>query len=234
MQEVMAALIRARRPELRDAHVPGIQRADQPPNAAALAGSVPALKDHAQRRSELAAGDQPPELPAAVRAACPGLQGCAARCHSQTSSSRRPASSNEATAHILPVVCEPHCHRSQGARARPGAGESGCAPSSSIGLPGDRTVKTQAATEAEALTDARRCADLGPLDADQPRRTRGATAAQVPGAVVVTRPIRRVRRPPTQVPQHFRRGVRGVSRGAGCLGGPSAPTRPRHPLERAL
>src|SRR5256884_5730715 len=62
-QEMMPLLVVGRRGELGDPDVPRIQRADEALDAAALAGGVPALEHHAQRRpdpvvADLAAEDQ--------------------------------------------------------------------------------------------------------------------------------------------------------------------------------
>ena len=45
-------VVRGRR-ELRDPHMPGVERRHQPLDRSALSGGVPALEQHAQRRTEL-------------------------------------------------------------------------------------------------------------------------------------------------------------------------------------
>src|SRR5262249_57918145 len=65
-QEVVAFLVVARRAELGDPDVPRVQRRDEPFDRTALAGGVPPLEDHADRRPDprilpdLAAQHQPP------------------------------------------------------------------------------------------------------------------------------------------------------------------------------
>ena len=53
----MALLPRGRRGELRHVDMPGIERRGQPADRAALARRVPPLKQHAQRRAQLAIAD---------------------------------------------------------------------------------------------------------------------------------------------------------------------------------
>ncbi len=60
-QEVVPLLVVAGRRELGDPHVPGVELADQALDGPALAGGVPALEQHAQRRSELTGPDLPAE-----------------------------------------------------------------------------------------------------------------------------------------------------------------------------
>jgi len=52
-QEVVAFLVIGRRAELGDPDVPRVERLDQPFDRTTLAGRVPPLEDHANRRSEL-------------------------------------------------------------------------------------------------------------------------------------------------------------------------------------
>jgi len=52
-QEVVTFLVIAGRAELGDPDVPRVQRGDEPFYRTALAGGIPALEDHADRRPEL-------------------------------------------------------------------------------------------------------------------------------------------------------------------------------------
>jgi hypothetical protein len=52
-QEMVAFLVVAGRAELGDPDVPGVKRPDKPLDRASLAGGVPSLEDHAERRPEL-------------------------------------------------------------------------------------------------------------------------------------------------------------------------------------
>src|SRR4051812_4822219 len=60
-EEVVALLVVGRGGELDDADVAGVDLGDQPLDAAALAGGVPALEEDADRRAELALADQAAE-----------------------------------------------------------------------------------------------------------------------------------------------------------------------------
>ena len=105
--------------------------------------------------------------------------------------SRRSASSNEATANILPVVCEPRCHRS---RRHPRQARIAGAWVRSILRLDSRATDPSRRTRplSEVLTDAQfRFPTLA--RSMQLPAARAVTAAPVSGAVLVTRPVRRVR-----------------------------------------
>ena len=63
-QEVVAALALVGGRELDDAHVAGVERGDQAADRAALAGGVPALEQHGDRRAEAALAAQAAHLQA--------------------------------------------------------------------------------------------------------------------------------------------------------------------------
>jgi hypothetical protein len=60
------------RGELHHPHVPRIEVRDEALDCAALAGGVPALEQHAQRRADPLIADQPSECEAELREPTPG------------------------------------------------------------------------------------------------------------------------------------------------------------------
>ena len=60
-QPVVALLVVRRRGERLHAHVARVERSDEPLDRAALAGGVPALEQHAQRRADPLVADQAAE-----------------------------------------------------------------------------------------------------------------------------------------------------------------------------
>jgi hypothetical protein len=73
-EEVVPLLVVRRRRELRHPRVPRVELVDQPLDGAALAGGVPALEQHQQRRADLAAADLTAEQQPQVHQSFLGLR----------------------------------------------------------------------------------------------------------------------------------------------------------------
>jgi hypothetical protein len=101
-QEVVAFLVEGGRAELGDPDVPRVNRRDQPLDRAPLAGRVPALEDHADRRSDLrfvadlAAQRQPQAQQPVLSRSQPGRLMLRAELQAEIKSGERAALANHA------------------------------------------------------------------------------------------------------------------------------------------